>query len=218
MGSILGLQRSPEGGHGKPLQYSCLENPMEQSLVGYSPWGCKESDTTKETEHARAHTRCPSPFAHVLQAEAPMCLRTFALSPCRLVLSLSRYGSGACPHLFQESTDTSSPQRSLFDHPNPHSLSPPHHSPYFTGYRFLPALVTDIRVSVCSRACSSSISTHLNVHAGRTGSRSALFGFTLLYKRASGAQNGINHNPWFMAFSHHWDGQSPLLFFICLFI
>ena len=28
------------------LQYSCLENPHGQrSLAGYSPWGCKESDT-----------------------------------------------------------------------------------------------------------------------------------------------------------------------------
>ena len=28
--SILGLGRSPGGGHGNPLQYSCLENPMER--------------------------------------------------------------------------------------------------------------------------------------------------------------------------------------------
>ena len=28
VGSITGLGRSPEGGHGHPLQYSCLENPM----------------------------------------------------------------------------------------------------------------------------------------------------------------------------------------------
>jgi len=26
---IPGLGRSPRGGHGNPLQYSCLENPME---------------------------------------------------------------------------------------------------------------------------------------------------------------------------------------------
>jgi len=29
MGSIPGSGRSPEGGHGNPLQYSCLENPMD---------------------------------------------------------------------------------------------------------------------------------------------------------------------------------------------
>ena len=39
----------PGGGNGNPLQYSCLENPMEQSsLVGCSPRGCKESDRTEQ--------------------------------------------------------------------------------------------------------------------------------------------------------------------------
>ena len=38
LGLIPGLGRSPGGGHGNPLQYSCLENPYGQrSLVGYSP-------------------------------------------------------------------------------------------------------------------------------------------------------------------------------------
>ena len=30
MGSIPGLGRSPEGGSGSPLQYSCQENPMDR--------------------------------------------------------------------------------------------------------------------------------------------------------------------------------------------
>ena len=48
LGSIPGLGRSPGGGHGNPLQYSCQENPHGQrSLVGYSPCGHKESDTTE---------------------------------------------------------------------------------------------------------------------------------------------------------------------------
>ena len=52
-GLIPGSGRSPGGGHGNPLQYSCLENPHEQgSLVGYNPQGCKESDTTEMTQHA----------------------------------------------------------------------------------------------------------------------------------------------------------------------
>ena len=29
-GSIPGSERSPGGGHGHPLQYSCLENPMDR--------------------------------------------------------------------------------------------------------------------------------------------------------------------------------------------
>ena len=45
---ISGLGRSPGGGHGNPVQYSCLENPHGQrSLAGDSPWGHKESDITK---------------------------------------------------------------------------------------------------------------------------------------------------------------------------
>ena len=47
-GLIPGLGRSPGGGHGNPLQCSCLENPQGQrSLAGYSPWGHKELDMTE---------------------------------------------------------------------------------------------------------------------------------------------------------------------------
>ena len=46
--SIPGLGRSPGEGKGYPLQYSCLENPMDRrTCLGYSPWGRKESDTTE---------------------------------------------------------------------------------------------------------------------------------------------------------------------------
>ena len=40
----------PGGGNGNPLQYYCLKknNLMERgSLLGYSSWGCKESDITE---------------------------------------------------------------------------------------------------------------------------------------------------------------------------
>ena len=48
VGLILGLGKSPGGGRGNPLQYSCLENSHSQrSLTGYSPWGHKELDTTE---------------------------------------------------------------------------------------------------------------------------------------------------------------------------
>ena len=48
LGLIPEFGRSPGGGHGNPLQYSCLENPHGQrSLVGYSPWGHKESNMTE---------------------------------------------------------------------------------------------------------------------------------------------------------------------------
>ena len=55
-GSIPGSGRSPRGGNGNPLQYSCLENfTGQRSLAGYSPRGHKKSDMT---EHSRAQ-RCP---------------------------------------------------------------------------------------------------------------------------------------------------------------
>ena len=60
VGLMPGLGRCPGGGHGHPLQYSCLEHPCGQkSLVGYSPWGHKESDDP-ETKHTL--TYCFSVF------------------------------------------------------------------------------------------------------------------------------------------------------------
>ena len=44
-GSVLELERSPGEGNGNPLQYSCLENPMNNRPGG--PQGCKESDMTE---------------------------------------------------------------------------------------------------------------------------------------------------------------------------
>ena len=44
---IPGSGRSPGEGEVYPLQYSRLENSMDRGAWwGYSPWGCKESDTT----------------------------------------------------------------------------------------------------------------------------------------------------------------------------
>ena len=48
-GSVPGLGRSPGEGNGNPVWYSCLEKSHGwRSLVGYSPGGCKESDTTDQ--------------------------------------------------------------------------------------------------------------------------------------------------------------------------
>ena len=44
-----GSGRSPEGGHGNPLQYSCLENPMEREPGGAMVHRITESDTTEVT-------------------------------------------------------------------------------------------------------------------------------------------------------------------------
>ena len=44
-GSIPGLGRSSGGQHGNPLQYSCLENPLEPGLQSI---GSQKLDTTEE--------------------------------------------------------------------------------------------------------------------------------------------------------------------------
>ena len=42
------LERENGEGNGSPLQYSCLENPMDGGAWGCSPWGGKESDMTEQ--------------------------------------------------------------------------------------------------------------------------------------------------------------------------
>ena len=38
-GSIPGWERSTGGGHGNPIQYSCLENPMDREPGGLESMG-----------------------------------------------------------------------------------------------------------------------------------------------------------------------------------
>ena len=49
VGSIPGLGRFPGGGHGNPLLYSCLENPMDRGAWRARVHRVAESDTTKAT-------------------------------------------------------------------------------------------------------------------------------------------------------------------------
>ena len=56
MGSIPGSGRSPGGGHGNPLQYSCLENPMDRGAWRAIVHGVSKSQTQLST-----HT-CTVPF------------------------------------------------------------------------------------------------------------------------------------------------------------
>ena len=45
VGSILGSGRSPGGGHGNPLQYSCLENPKDRETWRAIVHGVAKSQT-----------------------------------------------------------------------------------------------------------------------------------------------------------------------------
>ena len=51
-GLLPGSGRSLREGHGNPLQYSCLDNPMDRGARwGCNAWGHKVSNTTEVTEH-----------------------------------------------------------------------------------------------------------------------------------------------------------------------
>ena len=49
VGSIPGLGRSPGEGHGNPLQYSCLENPMDREVGEAKVHSITELDMTEVT-------------------------------------------------------------------------------------------------------------------------------------------------------------------------
>ena len=55
--SVTGSGRSPGGGHGNPLQDSCLESPADRGACQATVHGVAESDTTEVTLHARTLRR-----------------------------------------------------------------------------------------------------------------------------------------------------------------
>ena len=77
--SIPGLGRSPEGGNGNPLQYHLEKSHGQRILVGYRPWGYKESDMTEHLSAAAwtyliillltLHTQLYSDYKRTLQKD-----------------------------------------------------------------------------------------------------------------------------------------------------
>ena len=70
------LGRSSGGGHGNPLQYSCLESPPEQrNPVGSNPQGRKELDMTGQLSTAQHSTVAPReaspPFHREVEVSPP---------------------------------------------------------------------------------------------------------------------------------------------------
>ena len=66
-GSIPGSGRSPGGGNGNPLQYSCLESPMEEEPGGLQSMGLQSqtqlgTHTYRDTEEERQAWRRAAGF------------------------------------------------------------------------------------------------------------------------------------------------------------
>ena len=85
-GLIRGSGRSPGVGSGNLLQYSCLGNPVDKrSLVGFSPRGHKELDTTERlsthTYHCAQASEVHSPCSKPLDSSLVLLLLCWALSP-----------------------------------------------------------------------------------------------------------------------------------------
>ena len=70
MGSTPGLERSPGGGHGNPLQYSCLENPTDRQTWQATVHGVTESHIQLKrpsTQHPRYKEHKFSPGGKMTQ-------------------------------------------------------------------------------------------------------------------------------------------------------
>ena len=88
LSSITGSGRFPGEGNGNPLQYSCLENPMDGGA--WCPWGHKESDTT-ERLHFLSFFLCYAPSGTSLSIPSP----TLPPTPLGCLLP----GSVCCPRV-----------------------------------------------------------------------------------------------------------------------
>ena len=66
-GSVAGSGRSPGGGHGNPLSYSCLENLLDRGAWQATVHGVTELDTIEATSHTctyfhYGHRKCSELF------------------------------------------------------------------------------------------------------------------------------------------------------------
>ena len=75
MGSFPGLERSPRGGHGNPLQYPCLEHPVDRGAYRATVHGI-----------AKSRTRLRWPSTHALRLPHwEECAHPFSFWACQVV-------------------------------------------------------------------------------------------------------------------------------------
>ena len=67
-GSIPGLGRCPGGGHGNPLQYSCLENPMDRRAWQATIHRIARSQT--QLKQLSTHARIRNLYSNKIFSEA----------------------------------------------------------------------------------------------------------------------------------------------------
>ena len=67
LSSISGLERDPEEGNDNPLQYSCLENPMDRGAWWATFQGATKSPT--RLKQLSTHTKDASPVYLILKHE-----------------------------------------------------------------------------------------------------------------------------------------------------
>ena len=110
VGSIPGWRRSLGGGHGNPLQYSCLENPHGQrSLVGYSQWVTKSRTRLKQLKmHALTNDHHTDLFCLCFSHGEVQLHNLFCISELEFFQDFPG-GPGGCDFTFQRRGCVSNP-------------------------------------------------------------------------------------------------------------
>ena len=80
LGSVPGSGRSPGGGHGNPLQYTCLENSMNRGAGGLQSIASQESNATEMTY--REHT-CTFSILDIIFLSNYLCFSILSQIPRR---------------------------------------------------------------------------------------------------------------------------------------
>ena len=112
VGSIPGWGRSPRGGHGNPLQYSCLENPMDRGAWRATVHRVTKSRTrlkqlTTRALDAKPHVRRQGGFKRLVLEKLMLLLFNHIQIPWRkliwsVLLSISDHRPCRYPHQSNE--------------------------------------------------------------------------------------------------------------------